>query len=97
MVSTPLSLQSDTNVMETLTSKFFSYFLSPGASVFEDPVTGSAHCSLVPYWSARLGKKTLLAKQVSSRTGILRCKDLGDKVSVAGEVVTYLQGSICLC
>ena len=75
---------------------FVSRFFTPQASIFEDPVTGSAHCSLIPYWSERLGKETMLALQMSPRVGKLYCKDLGERVLISGEAVTYLEGSITI-
>jgi predicted PhzF superfamily epimerase YddE/YHI9 len=62
--------------------------------VNEDPVTGSAHCTLVPYWSQRLGKKKLVAHQVSQRGGELLCEDLGARVALSGRCVLYLEGEI---
>ena len=59
---------------------FVSRFFTPQASIFEDPVTGSAHCSLIPYWSQKLNKKSMSALQLSSRIGKLQCKDLGERV-----------------
>ena len=73
---------------------FVSRFFTPGASVFEDPVTGSAHCSLTPYWSEKLQKKELKAMQVSQRTGNLLCRDKGDRVEVAGNARTYSIGKL---
>jgi predicted PhzF superfamily epimerase YddE/YHI9 len=73
---------------------FVSRFFVPQAGIAEDPVTGSAHCTLVPYWSARLGKRTLEARQVSRRGGALRCEDLGDAVTIAGRAVLFLEGAI---
>ena len=73
---------------------FVSRFFTPQASIFEDPVTGSAHCSLVPYWSQTLNKKSLCALQLSSRVGKLLCKDLGERVLISGQAVTYLEGRI---
>ncbi len=78
------------------TCDFVSRFFAPGAGVPEDPVTGSAHCTLVPYWSHRLGKKRLHALQVSARGGELFCEDRGDRVSIAGTAALYLQGHILL-
>jgi len=75
---------------------FVSRFFAPGLGVNEDPVTGSAHCELVPYWSARLGKRDLHAIQVSERTGELFCRDNGDRVAISGRAVTYLRGRITL-
>jgi predicted PhzF superfamily epimerase YddE/YHI9 len=73
---------------------FVSRFFAPGAGIPEDPVTGSAHCTLTPYWAARLGRNTLAAKQVSGRGGELRCELRGDRVAIAGRVVEYLRGEI---
>jgi PhzF family phenazine biosynthesis protein len=73
---------------------FVSRFFAPGYGVPEDPVTGSAHCTLAPYWSKRLGKKCLRALQVSARGGELVCEDRGERVFVAGRVVPYLEGTI---
>ena len=70
---------------------FVSRFFTPQASIFEDPVTGSAHCSLIPYWSNKLGKESMLALQLSQRVGELRCKNLDDRVLISGEAVTYLE------
>ncbi len=75
---------------------FVSRFFTPQASILEDPVTGSAHCSLAPYWSEILGKTELSAQQLSSRGGILHCRLTGDRVHLIGEAVTYLQGTILL-
>jgi PhzF family phenazine biosynthesis protein len=75
---------------------FVSRFFAPKAGVPEDPVTGSAHCTLVPYWSKRLNKKMLHAHQLSSRGGELFCEDLGDRVKIAGNAVLYLEGTISL-
>lgn len=75
---------------------FVSRFFTPQASIFEDPVTGSAHCSLIPYWSKKLGKDSLLALQLSPRVGKLLCKDLGERVLISGEAVTYLEGRITI-
>jgi len=73
---------------------FVSRFFTPQASIFEDPVTGSAHCSLIPYWSERLGKDSLLALQISPRIGKLFCKNAGERVLISGEAVTYMEGYI---
>jgi PhzF family phenazine biosynthesis protein len=75
---------------------FVSRFFTPQASIFEDPVTGSAHCSLIPYWSKRLGKESMIALQVSTRGGKLLCKDLGKRVLISGEAVTYMEGQITI-
>ncbi len=73
---------------------FVSRFFAPDAGVPEDPVTGSAHCTLVPYWAKRLGKAKLHARQVSRRGGELWCELDGDRVRMAGHGVGYLRGSI---
>jgi len=73
---------------------FVSRFFAPKAGILEDPVTGSAHCSLTPYWSKRLHKKDLSAKQLSARTGNLQLRDRGDRVLIKGEAITFLRGQI---
>lgn len=73
---------------------FVSRFFAPDAGVPEDPVTGSAHCTLVPYWATRLGKLKLHARQVSPRGGELWCEYTGDRVRMAGHAVRYLRGEI---
>jgi PhzF family phenazine biosynthesis protein len=73
---------------------FVSRFFGPACGVNEDPVTGSAHTNLTPYWSSVLGKITLTALQLSQRTGSLTCTLIGDRVEIAGESVLYLRGDI---
>ena len=73
---------------------FVSRFFAPGAGIPEDPVTGSAHCTLIPYWSSRLGKKTLRARQLSKRGGELFCEDRGPRVAIAGQAFTYSHGHL---
>jgi PhzF family phenazine biosynthesis protein len=75
---------------------FVSRFFAPAQGVPEDPVTGSAHCTLIPYWSQRLGKKQLFARQVSPRGGELWCEDLGERVLISGKAVEFLSGTITL-
>lgn len=75
---------------------FVSRFFTPQAHIFEDPVTGSAHCSLIPYWSERLNKKSMHALQLSSRGGELMCQNLGERVLISGRAVTYSEGIITL-
>lgn len=75
---------------------FVSRFFTPQAAIFEDPVTGSAHCTLAPFWAKRLGKQRLLARQLSQRQGELVCTLQGDRVLIQGQAVTYLQGSITI-
>ncbi|MBF6559250.1 MAG: PhzF family phenazine biosynthesis protein [Candidatus Binataceae bacterium] len=71
-------------------------FFAPKAGVPEDPVTGSAHCTLIPYWSAKLGKQALSARQLSARGGEIECEMRGDRVTIAGGTVEYLRGEITI-
>lgn len=73
---------------------FVSRFFAPAKGVPEDPVTGSSHCTLVPYWAGRLGKNELRARQLSRRGGTLTCALHGDRVSIGGRTVLYLEGQI---
>jgi PhzF family phenazine biosynthesis protein len=75
---------------------FVSRYFAPNFGVDEDPVTGSAHCMLAPYWAERLGKSELEARQCSARGGDLRCRMLGDRVQVGGQARLYLTGDIRL-
>jgi predicted PhzF superfamily epimerase YddE/YHI9 len=75
---------------------FVSRFFTPQSTILEDPVTGSAHCTLIPYWSARLGKQVMTAKQISPRGGTLFCKDCGDRVLISGTARLYSKGMIRL-
>lgn len=75
---------------------FVSRVFVPEEGIAEDPVTGSAHCTLVPYWADRLRKNELLAYQASARGGVLHCEYLGDRVSIAGNAVTFMKGVILL-
>lgn len=75
---------------------FVSRFFAPAQGIPEDPVTGSSHCSLVPYWAARLGKPVLHARQVSPRGGELRCELAGDKVRISGRAVLVVSGLLHL-
>lgn len=75
---------------------FVSRFFAPAKGIPEDPVTGSAHCTLIPYWASRLGKTTLLARQISARGGELFCKLAGDRVEIAGRAVLFLRGTISI-
>lgn len=77
-------------------SDFVSRFFAPAKGVPEDPVTGSAHCTLIPYWSKRLGKRQLHALQVSPRGGELWCEDRGERVSISGKAVRFFEGTIFL-
>lgn len=73
---------------------FVSRFFAPSQGIPEDPVTGRAHTSLIPYWSQRLGKTKLFGRQISRRGGELWCEDRGDRVKIAGRAVQYLEGRI---
>lgn len=73
---------------------FVSRFFAPAAGIPEDPVTGSAHCNLIPYWADRLGRTALHAFQLSARKGELWCELAGDRVLMSGKAVTYLKGEI---
>jgi PhzF family phenazine biosynthesis protein len=73
---------------------FVSRFFGPAVGIDEDPVTGSAHCCLTPYWSERLGKTELLAYQASSRGGMLRVRSGGERVILAGQAITVLCGEL---
>ena len=75
---------------------FVSRFFAPKAGIDEDPVTGSAHCTLVPYWAARLDKAKLFARQVSARGGELWCENRGPRVTIAGHCVPVIEGTIAL-
>ena len=102
------SLQPDFVLMKTLpmmgvivTSRaddpavdFVSRYFVPSAGVDEDPVTGSAHCALMPYWQAKLGKTNLLAKQISARGGVLKLSSEGDRVFISGQAITVLKGQL---
>lgn len=100
-----LSLKPDFNLLGTLDEKvivtapgtdcdFVSRFFAPTAGVPEDPVTGSAHCTLIPYWSQRLGKTKLFARQISKRGGELFCELAGERVLIGGKAVLYSRGQI---
>lgn len=73
---------------------FVSRFFCPKLGIDEDPVTGSAHCALTPYWAARLDKLILSARQLSKRTGALECELKGDRVIITGKAVKYMEAKI---
>ncbi len=73
-------------------SDFVSRFFAPALGVDEDPVTGSAHCTLTPYWAGRLGKTRMTARQISARGGDLTVEEAGDRVKMSGHAVLYLEG-----
>lgn len=76
------------------TADFVSRCFFPNAGIDEDPVTGSAHTTMTPYWAERLGKQELLARQISRRGGEVRCTMLGERVALAGKAVTYMEGVV---
>jgi predicted PhzF superfamily epimerase YddE/YHI9 len=73
---------------------FVSRYFAPAAGIPEDPVTGSTHCALIPYWSERLGKRELFARQISKRGGELFCEDRGERVGIGGCALTYVEGTV---
>ena len=73
---------------------FVSRFFAPSAGIPEDPVTGSAHCCLAPYWAEKLGKIELTGYQASARGGYVRCRSDRDRVHLGGEAVTVLSGKL---
>jgi PhzF family phenazine biosynthesis protein len=84
-------------VMVTAPSRecdFVSRFFAPKLGIPEDPVTGSAHCTLLPYWAVRLGKSVLNARQISRRGGNIQCEIAGDRVLLSGRAVTFMEGEI---
>lgn len=83
-----------TSVASSSEYDFVSRFFAPGAGVDEDPVTGSAHCCLGPYWSKRLGKETFMAYQASKRGGVVRVRVAGDRVYLGGRAITVLCGEL---
>ena len=83
-----------TSRSDSLECDFVSRFFAPAAGVDEDPVTGSTHCALGPYWQSRLGKAELTARQVSTRGGELRVRVDGDRVRISGQAVTVLRATL---
>jgi len=75
---------------------FVSRFFAPGVGVPEDPVTGSAHCTSIPYWAERLGKRELFARQISKRGGEVHCIHRGDRVGIGGRAAHYMTGTVTL-
>jgi len=73
---------------------FVSRFFGPRVGINEDPVTGSAHTTLTPYWSRRLAKSELTARQISERGGFLMCRNRGNRIEIGGEASTYLEGTL---
>jgi predicted PhzF superfamily epimerase YddE/YHI9 len=79
---------------ETGEFDFVSRFFAPGAGIDEDPVTGSAHCGLGPYWAAKLNKSEMTAFQASPRGGVVRVEVAGDRVLLRGQAVTVFRGML---
>jgi PhzF family phenazine biosynthesis protein len=75
---------------------FVSRFFAPKHNINEDPVTGSAHATLIPYWARKLAKKKLFARQISARTGEIWCEDCGERVGISGQCAPFMQGIITL-
>ena len=75
---------------------FVSRFFAPKLGIPEDPVTGVAHCELIPYWSKRLYKQNMIAKQLSKRGGVIHCSYLGSRVTIGGEAITYMHGELLM-
>ena len=75
---------------------FVSRFFTPQSTILEDPVTGSAQCTLIPYWSARLGKQVMTARQISPRGGTLFCEDCGNRVLISGTARLYSESKLYL-
>ena len=73
---------------------FVSRFFAPHLGIPEDPVTGSAYCTLIPFWAARLDKAKMLARQISPRGGTVHCQDAGDRILIRGHCADYLEGTI---
>jgi len=73
---------------------FVSRFFAPGSGIDEDPVTGSAHCALGPFWGERLGRREMVGYQASPRGGVVRVRLAGDRVHLGGQAVTVLRGEL---
>ncbi len=83
-----------TSLSESSERDFVSRYFAPNYGIDEDPVTGSAHCLLAPYWGGVLNKDEMIAHQISARGGVLECRLLGDRTILTGSCVDYLQGEI---
>lgn len=90
----PFSVCIVTAASDSVEYDFVSRFFGPGLGIDEDPVTGSAHCSLGPFWAERLGKAELMAHQLSKRGGIVRVRVRDDRMDILGQAVTVLRGEI---
>lgn len=91
---TELDLRGVAITSKSMTYDFVSRFFAPSYGINEDPVTGSAFTQLVPYWSKKLNKQSMQAKQVSSRGGVVQCLDMKERVIISGKAVKYMQGTI---
>lgn len=91
-----ITSRAKSNGRRSVRLDFVSRFFGPGSGIDEDPVTGSAHTKLVPYWANILGKTELVAEQISSRKGFLKCKLVGDRVLMAGKGKLFLKGKIII-
>jgi PhzF family phenazine biosynthesis protein len=94
LASLPVRGVMVTSAAEDSRYDFVSRFFAPGSGIVEDPVTGSAHCALGPYWMSRLGKEQLLGYQASARGGTVRVRLAGDRVRLGGQAVTVLRGEL---
>ncbi len=74
---------------------FVSRFFAPCAGIEEDPVTGSAHCTLAPYWEPKLGKSEMVGYQASKRGGVVRVRRVGERVMLGGQAVTVMRCEMC--
>jgi len=83
-----------TGISESPEYDFVSRFFAPGSGIDEDPVTGSAHCCLGPFWAEKLGKTDFIAYQASKRGGVVRVGVRGDRVILGGQAVTVLEGEL---
>ena len=83
-----------TSLVDSHEYDFVSRFFAPNVGVYEDPVTGSAHCCLSPFWSKRLGKDELVGYQASARGGVVNVRYAGDRVFLGGQAVTVLRGEL---
>jgi len=94
IITAPGKMSNTSRVSDTY--DFVSRFFAPTADIDEDPVTGSAHSQLIPFWSYKLGKEKMKAKQLSKRGGNIYCEQKGERVIMGGECVFYMQGEIYL-
>ncbi|MFQ3613419.1 MAG: PhzF family phenazine biosynthesis protein [Cyanobacteriota bacterium] len=96
LASTGLIVTAPAEELDGEDLDFVSRFFAPQLGIPEDPVTGAAHCLLIPYWAKRLGQSELTARQVSARGGELFCRDLGSRVEIAGYAVLVIAGELLL-